>query len=789
MGSIFQLDEPQKHDSGSTPPQQGPVPGTSDEPKRPGAASLIFPDLAGASNGGGWIVNPDEPATESSTNIFADLALNPQPGEWVLDPGRTIAKFTERVFPTIALGGVPGPWELDSDFHPVVSEDLFALRLAGKLPALRNLASSVVVHGAVIALMMTISIPVTRAVEPAQELAPTEIRIGDHLYYVADISGQEQGQASPASAKKDLPRAASVGKSGTPRPAPALAREPAASAAAIPAPSLRIPSMAAAPAVVEAAAKASADAAAAMTREAAERTEAARREAKRALTRTFIPPQVKRSPTATQTLIQPLSPPDLVPPPTPLPSFRMITPQFPKLSRRFVAPGRKTELPPAQAPAVPEPEIQLAQAQPVDVDLQPKLPLPVAPPPSPVKPAPSPTPASTGEPINILSVSDRAVPLTDRIVVPPGNIVQDAPIEAAASAGKNAASDAAGKNAAETTAASARAATGTNGSASAAGRGATGAGTVPAAAASTTQAPGSGSGRGTAVSGPGPADSKGTSQTPALANTAPGGTGLGNSPVARPGAGAGSGTVAAGGNSTGNQTGSAASGNGDGRGRGSVGTGTGSALAGASPTGNPTATVGGSGGGATGGETTGSGTGGSGNGGTAASGNGSGSAVPGLINRSPSGTFDAVVVQTSPLDQYPETRGLLTGRPIYSVYVNVGTQRDWTLYYCIPNERPPQDNSNVVNLGGPQPAPVKAPYPYKMLRPQVKLPTWAKYVLVHGFVNAQGKLEGMKVVRSVLPDIDKAVLTSLTEWEFRAAARSDAPILVEVLLSIPAAGI
>jgi TonB family protein len=56
-------------------------------------------------------------------------------------------------------------------------------------------------------------------------------------------------------------------------------------------------------------------------------------------------------------------------------------------------------------------------------------------------------------------------------------------------------------------------------------------------------------------------------------------------------------------------------------------------------------------------------------------------------------------------------------------------------------------------------------------------------------VNEQGKLEGLKVVRSVLPDIDRSVLAAVTQWEFSPAQRSNSPVMVEVLLSIPAAGI
>ena len=58
---------------------------------------------------------------------------------------------------------------------------------------------------------------------------------------------------------------------------------------------------------------------------------------------------------------------------------------------------------------------------------------------------------------------------------------------------------------------------------------------------------------------------------------------------------------------------------------------------------------------------------GAGTGAGAGTGTGSGKNTPGspsTIIRPPTGNFDAVVVQTSPVDQYPESRGLLSGRPI-----------------------------------------------------------------------------------------------------------------------------
>ena len=61
----------------------------------------------------------------------------------------------------------------------------------------------------------------------------------------------------------------------------------------------------------------------------------------------------------------------------------------------------------------------------------------------------------------------------------------------------------------------------------------------------------------------------------------------------------------------------------------------------------------------------------------------------GVQRRSSNGTFDAVVVQSSSTDPFPESKELLTGRPIYTVYVALGTPKDWALYFCVPGEKDP----------------------------------------------------------------------------------------------------
>lgn len=161
---------------------------------------------------------------------------------------------------------------------------------------------------------------------------------------------------------------------------------------------------------------------------------------------------------------------------------------------------------------------------------------------------------------------------------------------------------------------------------------------------------------------------------------------------------------------------------------------------------------------------------------------------PNQIRRPDDGQFDAVVVQNTPTDQFPESRGLLTGRPIYSVYISLGTAKDWTLYFCVPGSAPSrQKQTPVVTLEAT--APVLAPYPTLLEKPAITLPSFFKYVLVHAIVNEEGRFQNLRVVRPTRPEADRALLAALANWEFRPASREGSKIAVEVLLHIPADGL
>lgn len=147
-----------------------------------------------------------------------------------------------------------------------------------------------------------------------------------------------------------------------------------------------------------------------------------------------------------------------------------------------------------------------------------------------------------------------------------------------------------------------------------------------------------------------------------------------------------------------------------------------------------------------------------------------------------------MVVQSNPTDQSPETRELLTGRPIYTVYISLGTAKDWALYFCIPGEKDNSgQNGKVVTLG--HATPVQAPYPTMLFRPPVSIASFYRNVLVYGRVNASGHFENLRVVKSIKPETDQALVASLMRWEFRPATRDGVNIGVEFLLSIPVAGL
>jgi hypothetical protein len=149
------------------------------------------------------------------------------------------------------------------------------------------------------------------------------------------------------------------------------------------------------------------------------------------------------------------------------------------------------------------------------------------------------------------------------------------------------------------------------------------------------------------------------------------------------------------------------------------------------------------------------------------------------------GVFDVVVVQSSGGEAFPEATAALSGRPIYTVYLQVGAPKEWILQYCVPNRAAPVQTGNFVNLGNP--APVGAPYPMVTIRPPEDWQHGSGYLLVHGFLDEAGHLRNMTVLSNhdQASPTTGAILEYLAYWEFRPAVVDGQPVKVEVILAVP----
>jgi hypothetical protein len=149
------------------------------------------------------------------------------------------------------------------------------------------------------------------------------------------------------------------------------------------------------------------------------------------------------------------------------------------------------------------------------------------------------------------------------------------------------------------------------------------------------------------------------------------------------------------------------------------------------------------------------------------------------------GVFDVVVVQTSTSDAFSEGAQALSGRPIYTVYLEVGAPKEWILQYCVPNMAGPVQTGNLVSLGNPDP--MSAPYPTVTVRPPEDWQHGSDYLLVHGFLDETGHLREMTILPGQNPRAvtTEALLEYLPYWEFRPAVIGGRPVKVEVILAIP----
>jgi hypothetical protein len=147
------------------------------------------------------------------------------------------------------------------------------------------------------------------------------------------------------------------------------------------------------------------------------------------------------------------------------------------------------------------------------------------------------------------------------------------------------------------------------------------------------------------------------------------------------------------------------------------------------------------------------------------------------------GAFDVVIVQAAPEKAF-HPAAALSGKPVYTVYLEVGAPKPWVLQFCVPVTEAAPVPSAVVNLADVQP--VKAPYPRATFIQQLGSAVASGYDLLHGFISASGRFRDLKAVGG--NGRASRILPLLEQWEFRPAMLGSAAIEVEVLLAIPTPG-
>jgi hypothetical protein len=133
----------------------------------------------------------------------------------------------------------------------------------------------------------------------------------------------------------------------------------------------------------------------------------------------------------------------------------------------------------------------------------------------------------------------------------------------------------------------------------------------------------------------------------------------------------------------------------------------------------------------------------------------------------------------------PEVPGaVLTGNPVYTVYLRVGDQKEWLLEYCVPASAAPQSSPYQINIDDA--APITPPYPVSTTIPNKILgQPITRHIVIRGILTAGGSLQNVKAVEANNP-LSVQILALLSGWQFRPALRNNKPIEIEILLVVPA---
>jgi hypothetical protein len=154
------------------------------------------------------------------------------------------------------------------------------------------------------------------------------------------------------------------------------------------------------------------------------------------------------------------------------------------------------------------------------------------------------------------------------------------------------------------------------------------------------------------------------------------------------------------------------------------------------------------------------------------------------IQHPTNGSFDVVIMQSATRDDLPDLGGLLSGTPVYTVYLRVGDRKEWLLEYCVPAGQAAQSNPYEIKVDDA--GAITPPYPIDTSIPNsILAASIPKHIVLRGMLTASGSIKSVRGADSNNPILPELVAL-LSEWRFRPALRDKKPIDVEILLVIPA---
>jgi TonB family protein len=137
--------------------------------------------------------------------------------------------------------------------------------------------------------------------------------------------------------------------------------------------------------------------------------------------------------------------------------------------------------------------------------------------------------------------------------------------------------------------------------------------------------------------------------------------------------------------------------------------------------------------------------------------------------------------------------GVFHNESVFTVYMEMTHSPPappWTLQYALlrkPNPSSTLTLKKETSLRMEQN--LLAPYPMNKENPEFPVDAVSKnlgrMVVVYGVINAEGKLENMRIIQSPNPLLNAPLIAALEKWSFRPAELNGEPVAVKALVGIP----